>query len=146
MNELTAVSRRDTSSFYKDYFDMAFEAADMLSIWWQPFLKGVGRTHLELAGLQSRNAQAMLQWGRQVATARQPGDVITANLELTRAIASNCNDAMPRVSVALTKAAEPVAVFELLPLPIKRTRDSMIISGFDRDDQNRSVEWERRVA
>lgn len=146
MNDLTAVSRRDTTSFYKDYFEMAFEATDILSVWWQPFLKGVGRTHLELASLQSKNAQAMLQWGRQVATARQPGDVIAANLELNRAIASNCKDAMPRVSVALTKAAEPVTAFELLPLPVKRTRDAMIIPGFDTDDQDHAFEWDRRVA
>ena len=142
MNDMSAEARR-TTQLYQDYFEMAFETADIFSFWWQPVFKGFGRTHLELANLQSRNAQAFMTWGRTIASAPFPGAVISANMDLVRALTGHYNEALPRVSGALTKAAEPVTAFELLPLPLKRTHDSLIIPDRDQQDMQST---HRRVA
>ena len=126
-------AERANTSFYKDFFEMTFEATDMMSVWWQPVFKGVGRTHLEIAGLQSKNTQSMMQWGRAIATARQPGDVLIANLEFCRSVLYHCGEAAPRVSGAITTATDPVSAFQVLPLPVKRTRDSLTIEDADSD-------------
>ncbi len=124
----TVDARRANTAMYKDFFELAFEATDLMSVWWQPVLKGLGRTHLELAGLQSRNLQAAMAWGRAVSTARQPDAVFRANAAFCSAVVAHYQDAVPRVSVALNTATEPVAGFQLLALPVKRSRDELVIA------------------
>ncbi|MFN0218766.1 MAG: hypothetical protein ACKVP4_08145 [Hyphomicrobium sp.] len=124
-----------STSFYQDYFEQAFAAADACAFWWQPFMKGIGRSQLELATLQSRNAQSLLNWGRAVATSKSPSDIVTANIGLCQSVAGHISEALPRVSGALANVTHPPAAFELLPLPVKRGRDSLIIPGVDGDRQ-----------
>ncbi len=136
-------ARRANTSFYKDIFQMAFETADVMSFWWQPLVKGVGRAQLEIAGLQAKNLQAAMNWSRAIATAREPDDLLRANVGFCQSVLSHCEEAAPRVSGAMTKAAEPVVGFQLLPLPIRRNRDEVFIGDADAADH---VARSRRVA
>jgi hypothetical protein len=134
-----------SASHFQDYFETAFAGADLAASWWQPFLKGVGRSQLELASMQSRNAQAMLQWTRDVAGSRSFLDVISANAALCQALANHVGDAFPKVSGALSQATQPPPAFELLPLPVKRTRDSLVIADTEAQVAKHDYE-QRRVA
>lgn len=130
MSEEISAERANTS-FYKDFFEIAFEAADLTSLWWQPVLKGVGRTQLEFAGLQAKTMQSTLAWTRALTTARQPADIVSAHMALCHAVVSHCSDVMPRVSSAINDAAEPVVAFQLLQLPVRRDRDTLVIDDAD---------------
>ncbi len=136
-------ARRANTSFYKDIFQMAFETADVMSFWWQPLVKGVGRAQLEIAGLQAKNLQAAMNWSRAIVTAREPDDLLRANVGFCQSVLTHCEEATPRVSGAMTKAAEPVVGFQLLPLPIRRNRDEVFIGDADAADH---VARSRRVA
>ncbi len=124
----TVDARRAQTSISKDFFEMALEATDMMSVWWQPVLKGFGRTQLEIAGLQSRNMQAAMAWGRAIATARQPDAILRANYTLYSTMLAHFEDAAPRVSIAMKTAAEPVVGVQLLAVPVKRQRDELIVA------------------
>ena len=55
MTDNAATSAENTYSYYPVY-QALFETADMASMFWQPLLKAVGRSQLELAALQARQA------------------------------------------------------------------------------------------
>ena len=129
------------ASAYQDYFEYTFAAADVASMWWQPWLKGVGRSHLELASMQSRNARAWLQWGRDLTMARSPVDLFAANIRLCETIRDHIGETIPKVSGALSQAAQPPAAFDLIAIPAPRRRDALEIRGLDDVDTE-----ERRVA
>ena len=122
---------RGMTAFYQDYFQHAFAAADFSALWWQPLLKGIGRSQLELAGLQSRNAQAVLQWGRAFSASRTPMDLVTANIGLWKAFADNAGEAMPKISAALSQVGKPPAAFEAASMSAKISRDTLVIPGLD---------------
>lgn len=124
---------------YQGYFEMVFAAADITAMWWQPLLKGIGRTHLELSAMQSRNAQAALAWTRDVGAARGVGDLQAANVRFYETVSGHIGDAIPRVSGALTQAAVPPPAFELVEMPVRQRRDTLML--LDGDDLR-----ERRVA
>lgn len=136
-NEANAL-RRTTSPTY-DFFHTMFEGADLVSSFWQPGLKGLGRGQLELATLNARQSQAYLHWGRSVATATSPVDILFANLNLWQTSTSLYADAGQRISASLSVAAQPPHAFEhafeVVPLPVaRRTHDTLVITGTDDED------------
>jgi hypothetical protein len=114
-----------------------FRAADVYAVWWQPVLKGLGRSQLEVAAAQSRSAQAWITWSRTVASARSPFDLVDANMALGRAFVDHWTQAAPRVSEALTAATEPVTI---LTIPSRKRHDSISVG-----DQE-SATYDRKVA
>lgn len=123
-------ARRSNTEMYRDFFNMAFEMTDVMSVWWQPVLKGVGRAHLEFATLQSKTMQAAMSWNRAVASARQPDDLLRANYSFYTTVLNHCEDAAPRVTGAINTATEPVVGFQLLAMPARpRRRDELVIDS-----------------
>ena len=136
-NEANEV-RRTTSPTY-DFYHSMFEGADLISSFWQPGLKGLGRGQLELATLNARQSQAFLHWGRSIASATSPADVLSANLNLWQTSTSLCADASQRITASLSVAAQPPHAFEhafeVVPMPVaRRTHDTLVISGTDNED------------
>lgn len=132
---------RNTSPYYT-YSSFLLEAADVTSFFWQPLLKAVGRTQLELAGLQARQAQALVHWAHRVMRPASPFDVIGANVELWRTLAEQCADVFPRVADAAGPATHSVAVVQhMLP---KRSHDTLIL--IDRHNDAEEGAFERQVA
>jgi hypothetical protein len=134
-NEANEV-RRTTSPTY-EFFHTMFEGADLISSFWQPGLKGLGRGQLELATLNARQSQAFLHWGRSIATATSPADVMSANLNFWQTSTSLCADASQRLTASLSVATQPPHAFEhafeLVPLPVaRRIHDTLVIS----DEEN----------
>jgi hypothetical protein len=130
----------NTSGYYS-FFHHIFDAADVASSFWQPILKAVGRTQLELASLQAQQAQAALHWTQQVLQPRTPVDIVNANAQLWAAMFEQCIGALPRVVAAVATASGTVAPVDR-PLPEKRPHDTLIL--LDRDEGAGAPE--RRVA
>jgi hypothetical protein len=99
---------------------------------------------LEMAGLQARQAQAMVHWTHQMMRCGSPMDIADANARLWQALLGNCVDAAPRVAAAANTATQSVGPI-VLPLPAAPSRDTLILLDRDGDDR-RSAELERRVA
>jgi hypothetical protein len=143
MADIAEYAPKYTSSHYS-FFQALFETVDTTSFFWQPLLRGVGSSQLEMAGLQARQAQAMVHWTHQMMRSRSPMDIADANARLWQTMLGNCVDAAPRVAAAASTATQSVVPI-VLPLPVAHSRDSLVLLDRDRDDRG-SAEIERRVA
>ena len=137
----TEQAPRNTSPYYS-FFQVLFDTIDTTSFFWQPYLKAIGGSQLELAGLQARQAQAVVRWTHQVLRPSSPMEVADANAELWQTMIGNCVDAAPRMVAAASTATQSVAPI-VLPMPVKQPRDTLIL--IDRGEA-RGEAFERKVA
>ena len=135
------VARTTNTSPYYDFYQQAFEMADTTSLFWQPLLKAAGRTQLEVASLQARQARAFVHWAHRMMQPATPVDMYSAHAELWATIAGQYMESVPRVAAAVEKAAEAVTP-TVLPLPARQSRDGLILL----DRQSAGEPAERRVA
>jgi hypothetical protein len=143
MADIAEHAPRNTSPYYT-FFQVLFDTIDTTAFYWQPLLRAVGSSQLEIAGLQARQAQAMVQWTHQMMRPGSPMDIADANARLWQTMLGNCVDAAPRVAAAASTATQSVAPI-VLPLPEASSRDTLILLDRDRDSRN-GAEFERRVA
>lgn len=139
MDKSTEGSMGNTSTYYP-FYQMLFEAADTTSFFWQPILKAIGRSQLELAALQARQAEAMIQWTREIMRPGSPMEIVKANARLWTSLADHMAEAVPRMASVVSSATESVAPI-VIPAPVKRTRDKLILLERDADGT-----FERKVA
>ena len=130
------------ASLYFSFYQTLFDTIDTTSFFWQPYLKAIGGSQLELAGLQARQAQAVLRWSHQMLRQSSPMDAVNASAELWQAMIGNCADAAPRMVAAANTATQHVAPI-VLPMPAKRARDTLIL--LDRGESE-TEGYERKVA
>jgi len=130
-----------SASPYFSFFQAAFDAADMASSFWQPWLKSVGRSQLEMASLAARQSQAIFRWQRAVAVARQPGALIEANIQFMQDMSAEYATFAPRMAAAVSHATRTLPTIEVVPLPQRKARDRIVIPSTDQD-----ILVERRVA
>jgi hypothetical protein len=123
---------RNTEIYY-DFYRVMFDAMDVTSIFWQPVLKAVGRTQLEYAALQARQARAIVAWGHQLMAPTSPFDLIHANARFWAGFMHDCADAAPRVAAAVETAASGVVA-------------PVVVYSSERPRQGRRVRWERTPA
>lgn len=102
-------------SVARDFADLGFGLMDASAIFWKPVFNGSGRWFLELAALNAKNLRAGIDWTQQIAA--QPTKAIDANLQLYGQLAKNFQDSVPRISGAMTRAAEPVAPIKVIRFP-----------------------------
>lgn len=140
MEETVEVSDRNTSLYYSA-FQYMFEAADMTSCLWQPTLKAIGRTQLELAGLQAKQTRAVVQWAYQWMRPTTPNDFLNANALLWSTMIQQYAEVAPRMAAVVETAAESATNPEVLQLPKKPARDTLILL-----DRGEVAPLERRVA
>jgi hypothetical protein len=132
---------KNTSPYYS-YFQILFETIDTTSFFWQPYLRAVGSSQLEVAGLQARQAQAFVRWAHQVMRPASPMDLAQANAQLWQAMLDNCAEAAPRVAAAANSVTRSTTS-AVLTLPVHQSRDTLILLDREARDE---VEVERRVA
>ncbi|MES1179866.1 MAG: hypothetical protein ABUL43_01590 [Hyphomicrobium sp.] len=129
------------TSLYYPFFQYAFEVADITSMFWQPMLKAMGRTQLEFASMQARQARAYVHWAHRMMQPTTPADFLSASTQLWTTVADQYVEAVPRVAAAMETAAEAVTP-KVLPLPIRQPRDTLILL-----DRGESADMpERQVA
>jgi hypothetical protein len=141
MKDIAATTADNTYSYYQMY-QALFETADMTSMFWQPLLKAVGRSQLEMASLQARQARAVMQWSQQILQPASPLDLINAHAQLWQTITEQYVDVVPRVAAAVTTVTQPVGS-TVLPMPAKRPRDTLVL--IDRQEKSKNG-LERKVA
>jgi hypothetical protein len=137
----TEQAPRNASPYYS-FFQVLFDTIDTTAFFWQPYLKAIGSSQLELAGLQASQARAVVRWTHQVFRPSSPMDIVEANAELWQTMVDNCMNAAPRVVAAASTATQSVAPI-VLPMPPKRSRDTLIL--LDREEKG-SETSERKVA
>jgi len=125
MSEIAEARSGNTFTYFEFYYTL-FEAADVTSFFWQPVLTAIGRSQLEFAGLQSRQAQAVVHWAHQMLRPASPLDVLNANAQLWRTLGEQAMEVMPRVAAAVDKASEAVLLREE-PETIRRQHDTIIL-------------------
>ncbi|MET1045409.1 MAG: hypothetical protein ABWX70_01690 [Hyphomicrobium sp.] len=140
MQEGKEIQVQNTSIYYP-MFQYIFEMADVTSSFWQPLLTSIGRTHLEVAGLQARQTRALVHWTHQLMRPTMPADIFRAHAEFWGTIVQDYADAAPRVAAAVETAAEAVVAPAVVPMPVLPVRDTLIL--LDRDEQ---ILPERKVA
>lgn len=138
----TEQAPRNTSSYYS-FFQTLFDTIDTTSFFWQPYLKAIGGSQLELAGFQARQAQAVVRWAHQVFRPSSPVEMADANAQLWQTMINNCMDAAPRVVAAASTAATQSVAPIVLPMPPKRHRDTLVL--LDRGETG-GEDFERKVA
>jgi hypothetical protein len=139
MANIADSSARTASSHYA-YFQTLFETADVTSFFWQPVLTSVGRTQLELVGLQARQAQAVVHWVHEIAQPASPLALIDANFRLMVTMIEELVHGAPKIAAAINSAADSVA--PVVPMPVRKSRDTLVL--LDRREESR--EPERKVA
>lgn len=135
-------SPRNTSPYFS-FYQTLFDTIDTTSFFWQPYLKAIGGSQLELAGLQARQAQAVLRWTHQMCRASSPADAAKLSAELWQTMIGNCTDAAPRMFAVASTATQSVAPI-VLPMPAKRSRDTLIL--LDREQAPTESYAQRKVA
>jgi hypothetical protein len=138
MADEAGVSTNNTSLYYP-LFQYIFEAVDTTSMFWQPAFKAIGRTQLEFASLQARQAQAFVRWSHRMMQLSSPADVLDANAQFWTTVTEQYIEAVPRVAAVVEAVTE--APSTVLPLPPKQARDTLILL-----DREQTREMERRVA
>lgn len=126
-----------------DAFLLMFETTDMVSLFWQPLLKGIGRWQLELAQVGSKQSRAAIEFGQRIARVTNPIDVINAQVHFWKQIGDVYTDANQNIAQAITRAAEPPAGIEIFPAQKKRSHDTMRLKDVAAP---RDFEEQRKVA
>jgi hypothetical protein len=130
-----------SSSAYFPFFQTMCDMADVTSSVWQPFLKAVGRTHLEFASVQARQTRAFVHWSHQLARPTNPADFYNANAQLWASLMQGYLDAVPRVAAAVETAADAVGPKVLALQQPKQHRDTLILL-----ERGEGTTYERKVA
>jgi hypothetical protein len=126
-----------------DAFQLAFETADIFSLYWQPLLKGVGRWQLELAQAGAKQSRAAIEFGQRMTRVTNPIDVVNAQVVYWQQVGQVYSDANQSITQAIARVAEPPVGIEFLPVQKKRTHDTMRLEDVKAP---RGYEEQRKVA
>jgi len=143
MVNITEQTPRNTSPYYS-FFQTLFDTIDATSLFWQPLLRAVGSSQLEIAGLQARQAQAMVHWTHQMMRFGSPIDMADANARLWQTMLGNCVDAAPRVAAAASSVTRSAPI--AFPIPAAHSRDTLILLDRERNVRGNDEALERKVA
>ena len=86
---------------------MYFSGLEAFGQAYDPFLKGIARTQLEVLGFVNRRAQAYMQIPARAAQCRTPQDVFNAQAQFWRAAYEDYTESVGRVTNALATVALP---------------------------------------
>lgn len=120
-----------------DLFHMMFEGADMVSSFWQPMLKSVGRWHLEFAGLGMRHGQASIQLAHDLARSFTPLDAYAAHVRYWDRVSAQFNQSRERLAASTVQpaATAPLQKSDVVALPVKRSHDVLELT----DDRGETI-------
>jgi len=88
-------------------FQMYFGGLEVLGQAYDPFVKSVARTQIEMLGFFNRRAQAYMQMPGRLAYCRTPQDLLTAQVQFWRSAYEDYAESTARVTRALTSLGTP---------------------------------------
>lgn len=121
----------ENSSVVRDMAELTYGFADATSFFWQPLLKGLGRTQIEAASFVMANMHATYAYSRAASRAVTPNDLLRAHTAYLDALSKNFSRGASRVSGALSQASEPVLRYEVIAFP--RTSERPESAKVDRE-------------
>ena len=124
-----------------DAFEVMFDSLDIMTSFWQPSCKGFGRWQLELAQLNAKQNQAALEFSRTVMRWTSPMDAMANTWSYWQTLSGLYGMASENLTTVVAKAAQPPFAFEIMPLPVKMARDSIVL-----DQDEPELPFQRRVA
>lgn len=125
-----------------DAFQVMFDSLDMVSSIWQPSAKGFGRWQLELAQLNARQNRAALEFGRNMMRWTSPMDAMTNTWSYWQTLSGFYGMAGENLTSVVAKAAQPPLAIEIVPLPVKKARDTIVLP----DHTEPELPFDRKVA
>lgn len=90
-------------------FQFYFGGLEALGQAYDPFMKGVARTQLEMLGFFNRRMQAYMQVPAHVAQCRTPQDLVNAQAQFWRSAYEDYTQSVGRVTSALASCAPNLA-------------------------------------
>lgn len=88
-------------------FQMYFSGLEAFGQAYDPFLKGIARTQLELMGYLNRRTQACLEAPARLSQCRTPQDVMSLQAGFWRAAYQDYSESVGRVTNAMASLAVP---------------------------------------
>lgn len=89
-----------------DLFQIYFQGLDIFASPMQPLMKGCARANLEFWELASRRSRAGIEFPAKIAVCTSPVQVYHECQNFWATAARDCNDAMQRVSAAVTQVID----------------------------------------
>lgn len=133
---MEGIEVRGPTSPAHDFYEVMFQAADMVSSIWQPFLKSAGRWQLEMAQLAAKQGRASMVLGQTLTRARSPDELSEAYRQYWHEVGSFYSDASRNIATALVRAAPHAAVLEL---PLNRPRQHDTLRLIDAAHEHKKV-------
>ena len=124
MSSGVLLTRGPTSPAH-DFFELMFQGTDMLSSYWQPYLKGAGRWQLEVAQFGARQTRAWIALSHQLAKARTPDDVSHAYRDYWNNVNACFEDASRNIAAAVVRASPQNIVLDMPQPSRKRAHDTL---------------------
>lgn len=87
---------------------------------YEPVMKGMARTQLELMSFASRRAQAYLEIPSRLAICRSPQDLMNEQMRFWQTAASQYSEATRRVMTAMSSMAQPQPFADAKSKPAQR--------------------------
>jgi len=88
-------------------FQAYFSGLETLGQTYDPLMKGMARTQLELFGFANRRTQAYMQMPARLAQCRTPQDLVNAQFQFWRTAMADYTESLGRVTSALASCAPP---------------------------------------
>lgn len=112
-----------------DFFQFLFEGTDMLSSFWQPVLKSVGRWHLEVAGIGVKHGQAAIKLTHELARSTSPMEAYAAHVRYWNEISSHVAQSQQRIAASAVTLPVAPLTSDVVPLVVKRGHDVIELPG-----------------
>ena len=109
-----------------DFFQVMFQAADVVGSFWQPMLKGAGRWQLEMSHLTAKQTRAAMQLSQTALRCDSPLALMDAYRDYWLEVGNLYSDANRNIATAMVRAAPHAAVLEL-PLARPPQHDTLVI-------------------
>ena len=144
MSSETMHVRAPTSAAH-DFYEVLFQGTDIVSSYWQPALKAVGRWQLEVSHLAARQLRANMMLANSLARAGTSSAMTQAYREYWDELSQSYSEANRNITSALSRTtAESSAI---LQMPQRRSRDTLqLIDGVEVQVPDAEGAYERKVA
>ncbi len=133
---------RGPTSPAHDMYELMFQGTDVMSSYWQPYLKGFGRWQLEVAQFGARQTRAWIALGHRLGKASSPDDVSQAYRAYWIDVQACYEDASRNIAAAVARATPQNIVLDMPQPSRKRTHDTLELL----DNKGTASAIERKVA
>lgn len=136
---------RPPTSPAHDFYEVMFQGTDIVSSYWQPMLKAIGRWQLEVSHLGARQVRANMMLANSLARAGTSSAMTQAYREYWDELSQSYSEANRNITSALSRTtAESSAI---LHMPPRRSRDTLqLIDGVEVQVPDAEGAYERKVA